>query len=163
MKFKSLLVSSFTLSFCVNYSVFAGFTYQQRMQIAAEKVKQNEAVTTKQTFEIQGRKYVVFPGVFSPLIFPSSKAVETIPVHQGESFLEIGSGTGVFSVMAALEGASRVVAVDINPEAVKNTIENARLHHVEDRVTAIESDIFSAVQGQFDVIFWNIPFADKEV
>lgn len=75
----------------------------------------------------------------------------------------MGSGTGAFSVLAALSGASRVVAIDINPDAVANTKANARLHQVEGKMTMLQGDMFAplATGDRFDVIFFNIPFCHR--
>jgi release factor glutamine methyltransferase len=56
------------------------------------------------------------------------------------------------------------VSVDINPDAVKNTILNAEKHGVADAVDCRISDIFSAVSPgeNFKTILWNIPFVFVE-
>lgn len=48
--------------------------------------------------------------------------------------VDVGCGSGVLSVAAALLGAARVEAFDLDPEAVKATTENARRNGVADRV-----------------------------
>src|SRR5438034_6804002 len=82
-----------------------------------------ESVVTR----VHGLELDVFPGVFHPKYFGSSsilaKFVSALPL-QGQSFLEIGCGSGVVALSAALAGA-RVNAVDINPEAVRCTASNA--------------------------------------
>ena len=87
-----------------------------------------------------------------------------VPAIQGDRFLEIGCGTGVFTVLAALAGASRVTAVDINPQAVANTIANCRLHGVSDIVDVYQSDIFASVPvgSAYDAILWHIPWSHTE-
>jgi methylase of polypeptide subunit release factors len=87
-----------------------------------------------------------------------------LPIKQGNHFLEIGCGTGIFSVLAALQGADFVCAIDINPDAVANTIENAALHGVSDKVIVVKGDMFSPLEKTdlFDIIFFNIPFCHRE-
>ncbi|MEV7419306.1 50S ribosomal protein L11 methyltransferase [Streptomyces sp. NPDC089919] len=79
---------------------------------------------------------------------------------QKGSFLEIGCGTGVVAVTAAMLGCDRVVAADINPEAVRNTALNARRHQVEDRLRAVHSNVFDDLdpQERFDVVYWHSNF-----
>lgn len=79
---------------------------------------------------------------------------------KGEHFLEVCCGTGVFSIFAALDAAEKVVAIDINPDAVENTIENSKKHEVSEKVTVLQGFMFSPLQKEqlFDVIFLNIPF-----
>lgn len=110
---------------------------------------------------VAGQRFTVLPGVFSPKYFGSTHVfAPLLPIVPGDVFLEIGCGTGILSVIAAERGAARVVAIDISHAAVRNTIENAKLHRVEDRVEAREGDIYSCLREgeQFDAIFWNMPF-----
>jgi release factor glutamine methyltransferase len=108
-----------------------------------------------------GRQFIVLPGVFSPKYFDSTRIFsEQFPFRPHEDFLEVGCGTGVTSVLAALNGAQRILAVDINPVAVENTRINATLHGVGSVVESRVSDLFSAVpdSDQFDTIYWNTNF-----
>ena len=67
-------------------------------------------------------------------------------------------------MLAALNGASKVVATDINPDAVANTEENARLHRVADKLRVFQGDMFEPLgnSDEFDVIFFNIPFCHRK-
>ena len=111
-------------------------------------------------------KFVVFPGVWSPLYDRSSFFhVQHLPEVRGRSFLEVGCGCGVISVAAALAGARRVVAVDINDCALKNTRENFQKHGFSEGEFVLErSDIFDTLtqhfrpQLGFDVILYNSPY-----
>ena len=69
--------------------------------------------------------------------------------------LDVGTGSGVLSIAAALLGASRITAVDIDPEAVRVTQENLELNHVEELVTASTTDLSELPQG-FAVVVANI-------
>lgn len=112
---------------------------------------------------ILGKRFIVYPNVFSPKhFFDTEFFAREIIVEKDEEFLEIGPGSGVVSVSMALKGAN-VTAVDINPDAVKNTIENARIHNVSDRVTVHNGSLYSPLGKQrFDTIFWNTPFGYTE-
>ena len=63
-----------------------------------------------------------------------------LPFSPGSDFLEVGSGTGLIAVLAALAGVRRVVALDITPEAVANTRANAEKHGVSGRAEARHGD-----------------------
>jgi len=75
----------------------------------------------------------------------------------GESFLDVGTGSGIIALMAASSGASQVLGVDVNPAAVelarKNTSEN-NIKNIEFRI----SDLFENVSEKFDVIAFNPPY-----
>lgn len=126
-------------------------------QLLVESMKEKAPYETM----VCGRVFTVQPGVFSPHYFLDTEYfARSIMVNPGETFCEIGSGTGAISVTVALTGASQVVAIDINPMAVLNTKENVKRHQVEQIVTVHEGDVYSPLgpNDQFDTIFWNVPF-----
>jgi len=78
-----------------------------------------------------------------------------LPVRAGERVLEIGSGLGLASVLAARAGAL-VVATDIVPEAVEAIRSNATLNGVT--VDVRLGDCYAPVQDErFDLICSNPP------
>jgi release factor glutamine methyltransferase len=108
--------------------------------------------------DVLGVRILVLPNVWSPAYDWSSLFyVENLPQVNGLDFLEIGCGTGVVSVHAARAGVGRIVAVDVNPEAVRNTKLNFERFGV-DNGDAFQSDGFSNVTGAFDVVTWNAPY-----
>ncbi|MGB3442556.1 MAG: methyltransferase [Actinophytocola sp.] len=114
-------------------------------------------------FELLGRQWDLLDDVWPPAYSPGGELhAELIPFPAMTSFLEMGSGTGIMSVLAALAGCPRVLALDLNPAAVDNTMRNARRHGVDDRVEARVSDLYAAVPPgeRFDGIYWNPPFLD---
>ncbi len=73
----------------------------------------------------------------------------------GESGLDVGCGTGVLSIIAALAGAGRVVAIDIADAAIEATIDNATRNGVVDLIDARAMPV-EQVDGQFDLVVANI-------
>jgi release factor glutamine methyltransferase len=78
-------------------------------------------------------------------------------VRAGQRVLDMGCGAGANAVLAA-QATDDVVAVDVNPYAVAATAANAERNGVGARVRCIESDVFSAVDGDYDVIVIDPPF-----
>ena len=74
----------------------------------------------------------------------------------GEQVLDIGCGSGIIGIAAALLGAKQVVGVDIDPVAVKVARENAAVNHVETTARFTEGDLTEHVTGTFDVVCANI-------
>ena len=74
---------------------------------------------------------------------------------EGKKVLEMGCGTGIISIHCAKAGAS-VTAVDVNPGALECTRVNARSNHLS--IQVIESDLFSAITDDFDLIIFNPPY-----
>ncbi|MDP3794748.1 MAG: methyltransferase [bacterium] len=105
--------------------------------------------------------FIVHPNVFSPKYFRDTEIfAHHLPIRPGDEMLEIGPGTGAISVMAVYRGARRVVAVDINPDAVRNARENARLHGMSGPIEVRHGDLYDPLSRdeRFDLIFWNTPF-----
>jgi len=113
---------------------------------------------------IAGQPLLVLADVFNPKIFWSgefladSLVADPALVPAGASVLDMGTGSGVGAVFAARR-AARVLAVDVNPEAVRSARINALLHHVENRVEAREGDLFAPVGDErFDRVLFNPPY-----
>lgn len=112
---------------------------------------------------LDGVHLVVLPEVFHPLVFRSgtllARTLDALPtVHTGTRMLDMGTGTGIGAVFGARRGY-RVVAVDINPEAVRCARINALLSGVEQRVEVREGDLFAPVAGErFELVTFNPPY-----
>ena len=74
--------------------------------------------------------------------------------------LDLGCGSGILSIAAAKNWTKKIMAVDIDPEAVKVTRANARVNRVRAYVTVRESNglagRWAAQAGPFDLIIANI-------
>ena len=109
-----------------------------------------------------GYPMVILPQVFDPRLLRSGELFAahhdqtTIPA--GCRVLDVGTGSGIGAITAA-RWAREVVAVDINPVAVRCAGANALLNSVEDRVIVREGDLFEPVNGErFDRILFNPPY-----
>lgn len=76
-------------------------------------------------------------------------------VRRGDSVLDVGCGTGVLAIIAALCGAETVVAVDVAEAAVEATAGNAARNGVADEI-AVSVTPVEHVAGVYDVVFANI-------
>ena len=75
-------------------------------------------------------------------------------VFPGATVADVGTGSGILAMCAALLGAGHVEAVDNDPLAVRVANENVRVNGVEAVVTIEESSI--PPPGQFDIVVANI-------
>jgi release factor glutamine methyltransferase len=109
-----------------------------------------------------GHRLLTDPQVFHPVYFLSTRiqadSLRTIDLR-GKRFLDMGTGSGALGIVAAAAGA-RVTACDVNPRAVALARENFARNSLGAEV--VESDLFAAVTGPFDVISFNIPFYEQE-
>lgn len=72
----------------------------------------------------------------------------------GKSVLDYGCGSGLLGIAALKLGAASVVGVDIDPQALTATRENAAQNDVSDRITVQTPEI--RLDGAFDVVLANI-------
>jgi methylase of polypeptide subunit release factors len=118
------------------------------------------------TVKAAGFRLAVYPTVFHPKLFLTreffARFLSTIDL-EGKRLADVGTGSGILALAAARAGAA-AVALDINPKAVKAAMDNARANGLGDRVTAIRSDLLSALppEPSFDVIISNPPFFSGE-
>ncbi|WP_175990987.1 50S ribosomal protein L11 methyltransferase [Bacillus sp. Marseille-Q1617] len=83
------------------------------------------------------------------------QALERI-VKQGDSVIDVGTGSGVLSIAAALLSASEVKAYDLDEVAVRSARLNVKLNKVQNTVTVDENNLLNGITGQTDVIVANI-------
>lgn len=111
-----------------------------------------------QTVDYLGLTLVIPPQV-QP-IFPVSHLLGEAVLAEtraDDRVLDMGTGSGVNAILAA-RTAREVVAVDINPYAVRAATRNAERNGVTDRVRVAHSDVFSAVDGAYDLMIFDPPF-----
>ncbi len=86
-------------------------------------------------------------------------------VVKGKSVIDFGSGSGVVAIAAAKAGAKRVVACDIDPNALLAIKENAELNQVDIKLCEDfdqadeEFDLLTAADVLYDRE--NLPWLDK--
>ena len=110
-----------------------------------------------------GKEFFITKNTVVPSI-QSIFLLENTVIHDGDVVLDIGTGAGIQAIFAA-EKASKIVATDLNQDAVDDTIYNAKFHGVQHLIDARQGDLFGPVKDneKFDVIIFNIdyPYNDK--
>ena len=71
------------------------------------------------------------------------------------SLLDVGCGSGLLAIVAAVQGAARVVAVDIDPGAVEATLSNAAVNGV-DHLIEVSTNPVATIGGTFNLVVANI-------
>jgi len=69
--------------------------------------------------------------------------------------LDVGTGTGILAMAAALRGASLVIAIDSDPDAVAAARDNVTRNRLAERVGVSGRDL-DAIEGKFDLVAANI-------
>lgn len=98
-------------------------------------------------------------GLLSGLVDPSVVGAPAGPNGladlTGRRLLDVGCGTGVLAIAAALVGAGPVDALDIAPAALDATGANAARNRVADRVQLVDADL-ARCPGPYDLVLANI-------
>jgi ribosomal protein L11 methyltransferase len=74
---------------------------------------------------------------------------------KNRAVLDVGCGSGVLGIAAALFGADKVVSIDIDPIAIAVTSENAAINAVGSIVTAFETPLAELVDN-YGIVLANI-------
>jgi release factor glutamine methyltransferase len=111
---------------------------------------------------VAGRPFLILPQVFNPTLFLTSEfmvqALDEKIIPPGSRVLDMGTGSGIGAVFVA-QWADQVVAVDVNPAAVRCARINVLLNELDACVQVKQSDLFAALSGErFDVILFNPPY-----
>jgi HemK-related putative methylase len=111
---------------------------------------------------VHGMPVLVTPSVFNPQLLRTGAyfagCLDAAVIAPTAEVLDLGTGSGVCALFAARH-ARRVVAVDINPAAVRCAQLNAVLNSLERRIEVRGGDLFAPVKGeQFDLVLFNPPF-----
>lgn len=74
---------------------------------------------------------------------------------EGAKVLDMGCGTGILAIMAALRGAHNITAIDIDPWCVENATENVQQNDCS-FITIKEGDVSLIAGEQYNLILANI-------
>lgn len=77
-------------------------------------------------------------------------------VKKGDTIIDVGTGSGVLSIAAALLGAKEVKALDLDEVAVEAARQNISLNHVDETVTVEQNDLLNGITEQADAVVANI-------
>ena len=83
-----------------------------------------------------------------------TEAIPTLP-SPPERGLDVGTGTGILAISAALMGCQTITGIDIDPAAVTAARENIAANHLSDRISA-EATALNELTGPYDLIMANI-------
>lgn len=122
-------------------------------------------------FGKSGREISMLPGPgFGDLSHMTTeltlKLMSKLPLK--EAFcIDIGSGSGILSLAAASWGAKKVIALDIDPEAVSHTQENAKLNHfdsiIEAHLTPFEGLLDCLLNQKTLFVFMNMIESEQKI
>jgi tRNA1Val (adenine37-N6)-methyltransferase len=94
-------------------------------------------------------------------------AIEHELLQKASSILDIGTGTGLLSLMVAQKNTiAKITAVEIEPNAAKQASSNFELSDWKERLSVVNTsiqDFLSSFTNQFDCIISNPPFFETDL
>ncbi len=75
-------------------------------------------------------------------------------MKRGSSVCDVGCGSGIISAFAVKLGAGRVLAIDVDPLAIQQSIETAKLNDVHYEVR--KNNLMDGIDESFDIVVANI-------
>jgi len=124
-----------------------------------------EYITLKASF--YGETFIVHEKVLIPR--PQTeilveKAEHLLKNISNAKVVEIGTGSGIISVMLALLIPNiQIIAVDINDNALELALKNAIKFKVQDKITFVKSDLFNDIDVKnFDMCISNPPYIKND-
>jgi len=124
-----------------------------------------EYITLRASF--YGETFNTHPNVLIPrpqtelLVERAESILKDIP---DAKVVEVGTGSGIISVMLAiLIPDISIIAVDINDDALKLALTNAKKFNVENKIKFIKSDIFNEIDVKnYDMCISNPPYIQND-
>jgi len=109
------------------------------------------------------KSFLVSEGV----VIPSVQSLYMLmhwKIFEGETVLDIGTGSGIQAIFAA-ENASHIVATDLDLKSVADAKLNIKRHGLSNKIEVRQGDLFAPIgkDEKFDVILFNIdyPYDDE--
>ena len=87
-------------------------------------------------------------------------------IQTAKNILDIGSGTGLLSLMLAQQSAAHITAIEIEADAFKQTKANFELSPWKERLDVVHTsiqDYATTDKKQFDCIITNPPFYEQDL
>jgi SAM-dependent methyltransferase len=102
-------------------------------------------------------------GVFAPT-HTSREVAEGLTVNPGDTVIDVGSGSGILSFVAARLGAKKVYGTEVNQRAVSLSRKNAERLGLSDRVEIRGGSLFEPLEGiQADVVIGDVSGIPDEI
>ncbi len=114
------------------------------------------------TLHFSSSTFIVSENVYEPAE-DTFLFAENLDISQGAQVLDVGTGCGILGILVAKK-ASSVLAVDLNPAAIRCAKENARLNNLQNKMFFVRGDLLTSLaKGTgFDIILFNAPYLPVE-
>ncbi|MDT7900512.1 MAG: class I SAM-dependent methyltransferase [Acidianus sp.] len=116
-------------------------------------------MSSYRTIEFNGIKLCINDKVYEPAE-DTELLLSIVKIKKGEKVVEIGSGSGILSIISAKMGG-KVYSIDINPFASLATLCSSKLNNLD--IDVINCDMLTCLRNiTFDVGIFNPPYLPFE-
>ncbi len=124
---------------------FAPFALTPRITITPPWLPRPEVAPGVHVLELEpGRAFGT--GLHASTALVSELLDAHAPSLAGRALLDVGTGSGILSLIALIYGAARAVAIDIDPDVIELVLENAARNGLADRLEAHAGTVESITQ-----------------
>lgn len=88
--------------------------------------------------------------------------LELAQLKQGETFFDLGAGDGRTIIMAAKDFGARAVGIELREDLAGKALTSIRELGLQDRITIIQSDMFTVDLRAADVVFLYLTTSANE-
>jgi len=88
--------------------------------------------------------------------------LELAQLKQGENFFDLGAGDGRTIIMAAKDFGARAVGIELREDLAGKALNSIRELGLQDRITMIQSDMFTVDLRAADVVFLYLTTSANE-
>ncbi|SFT76575.1 peptide chain release factor N(5)-glutamine methyltransferase [Sedimentitalea nanhaiensis] len=136
-----------------------GERYEQLIALRAVRVPVSHLLGER---EFYGRRFKISADVLDPR--PETEILIEVALSAPfDRVLDLGLGSGCILVTLLAENPGAIgLGVDLSEAACLQASANAVLHRVQNRAEILQSDWFSSVRGQFDLIVSNPPYIARD-
>lgn len=93
---------------------------------------------------------------YDPLIRSQAPGPDGSDSVSGPMVLDIGAGSGILSIAAALLGAEKVLGIEIDPKAIPVALANVKKNNLENKITIVEGDLNKGIDVKADIVMANL-------
>ena len=162
---EKLVVQKVLLNYIVEENLIEDKNWNEEWEKSLNIIKVSDRIVVKPTFrEYSKAAGEIVINIVPKMSFGTGEHQTTKLVIQllekylepGARLLDVGSGTGILSIVAVKLGAKSAVAVDNDEWCFENGNENCALNGVEEKIKIVLGEIKDIHESEFDLITANI-------
>ncbi len=162
---EKLVAQKVLLNYIVEENLIEDKNWNEEWEKSLNIIKVSDRIVVKPTFrEYSKADGEIVINIVPKMSFGTGEHQTTKLVIQllekylepGARLLDVGSGTGILSIVAVKLGAKSAVAVDNDEWCFENGNENCALNGVEEKIKIVLGEIKDIHESEFDLITANI-------